>query len=219
MTFTMRWTSSTGLCTKSRVRSKELLPSCKTFEKIPQDARVLNIYRITNGNIGDCWIFQNIYVDGIYEIYTVSSHLKVCSTSHSSLQHSATIGRDGSAVDMRRSSARQENNQSSNILRLSQLAIRIVCCESVRTTLDLNQPICHLRRVETRCDSVGDDTAWSEGNGKVLREMDGCSLGDRVTESGIVAHASDANSGNGGGDNDAGGVLACATGFKEWSES
>jgi len=61
--------------------------------------------------------------------------------------------------------------------------------------------------------------AGPKGDGKILSQVDGCSFGDRVRECRVVACGADGDAGDGGCDDDAGGVLYRASGFEEGGKS
>ena len=122
-------------------------------------------------------------------------------------QHRSTIRRNDTPIQMRRRPTGQKHHQASQILRVTQPAIRAHLRELLLPALQLHQPARHLRRIEARRDGVTEDMAGAQLDGQILGEVDGSGLGGRVRVRGVGAQRADADAGDRGGDDDARRIL------------
>lgn len=108
---------------------------------------------------------------------------------------------------MARSPTTQEDDQTSDILWLTQSLVGDLGRQGFRTTLKFHQAGGHLGGVETGSDGVCEDATGAQLDGEVLGQMDDGSLGGRVRKGGVLAEGADAQAGDTGGHDDATGVL------------
>ena len=101
----------------------------------------------------------------------------------------------------------QEHDQPSNILGLPDPPIRRLSRDILLAADHLHQPVSHLAGIEARGDSIAHDPPRPELDGEVLGEVDGGGLAGAVAVGGLGAEGADAEAGDGGGDEDARGVV------------
>lgn len=129
------------------------------------------------------------------------------------LQNTPPINHNHRPIQMTPSPTTQKHHHPRNILRSPQPSIRRLLLQRLQPARHLDQPAGHLGGEEARGDGVAEDVAGAEFKREILRQMVRGGFGGRVAEGRVVAERTDAQAGDGAGDDDSrGGVAGCLGG-------
>lgn len=109
---------------------------------------------------------------------------------------------------MRTGPAGQIHHRTRNILRHAKSPHGVRAGNLVGAARYLQEPVGHLAREETRADGVYGDAPGTQLDGQVAAEVDDGRLGRRVPIGALLANGANAQAGDAGRDDDAGGVRA-----------
>jgi hypothetical protein len=101
----------------------------------------------------------------------------------------------------------KEHNGASNVLWDSHSSVRDGLCNRISSSINLHESAGHLRGEKTWGNTVDKDVATAKLDRKVTGEMDDCGLGGGVSKSSVLAKGTDTETGDGGGNNDSGGIF------------
>lgn len=134
------------------------------------------------------------------------------------LQNASSVQHQSAATQMRSCATGKIHNRRSNIFRVSQPPVGVCLCQTVSASTQLHQSVCHFGGEEARRNVVDQNTLRAQLEGQITSEMqDGC-LGGRVSVSALLAQSANTNTGDGTGNDYAGGRFDRTCFAEEWRE-